>query len=80
MYIVKVGEYYVRDVDIYCGNVGEITLSQEIMRQFKNKPLAEIVAKKVNGKLIEMADEVTIDEEKYKQLSIFDDEVNNAKS
>lgn len=63
MYVVKVGEYYVRkatyyeDVDknIY---IGDITLSKELMGNL-NKKLAENIAKKLNGKVIEMAEEVS---------------------
>ena len=79
MYIVKVGEYYVRGIDMIGGYIGEITLSKEIMRNFK-KNTAELIAKKVNGEVIEMANQVTMNDEKYKQLSIFDDEVANAET
>lgn len=58
MYVVKVGEYYVRDIDMIGGYIGEIELSKEIMRNF-NKNTAELIAKKVNGEVIEMAEEVT---------------------
>lgn len=58
MYIVKVGEYYVRGIDMIGGYIGEIELSKEIMRNF-NKNTAELIAKKVNGEVIEMAEEVT---------------------
>lgn len=77
MYVVKVGEYYVRGIDMIGGYIGEIELSKEIMRNF-NKNTAELIAKKVNGEVIEMANQVTMNEEKFKQLSIFDDEVTNA--
>ena len=58
MYIVKVGEYYVRGIDMIGRYIGEIELSKEIMRNF-NKNTAELIAKKVNGEVIEMAEEVT---------------------
>ena len=58
MYIVKVGEYYVRGIDMIGGYIGEIELSKEIMRNF-NKNTAELIAKQVNGEVIEMAEEVT---------------------
>jgi hypothetical protein len=58
MYVVKVGEYYVRGIDMIGGYIGEIELSKEIMRNF-NKNTAELIAKKVNGEVIEMAEEVT---------------------
>lgn len=77
MYVVKVGEYYVRATDMIGGYIGEIALSKEIMRNF-NKNTAELIAKKVNGEVIEIAEEVTMNDEKFKQLSIFDDEVTNA--
>ncbi len=76
MYVVKVGEYYVRAVDIYAGVIEEIVLSKELMRNF-SKNTAEVVAKKVNGEVVEIADQVTMDDEKYKQLSLFDKEVTN---
>lgn len=58
MYVVKVGEYYVRGIDMIGGYIGEIELSKEIMGNF-NKNTAELIAKKVNGEVIEMAEEVT---------------------
>lgn len=58
MYVIKVGEYYVRGIDMIGGYIGEIELSKEIMRNF-NKNTAELIAKKVNGEVIEMAEEVT---------------------
>ncbi len=82
MYIVKIGEYYVKSTElIRYGNtrtlsLNDILLSKEIMKNF-DKNMAEMVAKKVNGEVIELADEVTQSEEKYKQLSIFDEEVSN---
>ena len=61
MYVVKVGEYYVRNVDICGGNIKEIILSKELMRNF-TKNTAEVIAKKINGEVIEMAEEVSISE------------------
>ena len=53
MYVIKVGEYYVRNA-LY----GEVTLSMEMMRSF-NKEVADKLAEKLNGELIEIAEEVT---------------------
>lgn len=58
MYVVKVGEYYVRGIDTIGGYIGEIELSKEIMRNF-SKNTAELIAKKVNGEVVEIAEEVT---------------------
>lgn len=84
MYVVKVGEYYVKG---YVGSSGrmdkavpyEIVLSKELMRGY-DKTTAEKIAKATNGVIEEIADQVTMSEEKYKQLSIFDEEVTNAES
>lgn len=57
MYVVKVGEYYVRTIE-YSGY--DIVLSKEIMRGF-SKGTAENLAKKLNGEVIEIAEEVTND-------------------
>lgn len=76
MYVVKVGEYYVRGYEVKSLDMC-VLLSKELMRTF-NKEQAENLAKKVNGEVIEMAEQVTMNDEKYKQLSIFDDEVANA--
>lgn len=54
MYVVKVGEYYVRAIDYNY----DIILSKELMRGF-GKDRAEAIAKMVNGEVIEMAEEVT---------------------
>lgn len=78
MYVVKVGEYYVRGYEVKSLDMC-VLLSKELMRTF-NKEQAENLAKKVNGEVIEMANQVTMNEEKYKQLSIFDDEVANAET
>lgn len=55
MYVVKVGEYYVRSFQV---DVNEIGLSQEIMRSF-NKNRAEMLAKRLNGEVIKMSEETT---------------------
>lgn len=81
MYVVKVGEYYVKG---YIGSSGrmdkavpwEITLSKELMRGY-NKEIAEKIATVTNGVIEEIADQVTMVDEKFKQLSIFDMEVTN---
>lgn len=63
MYVVKVGEFYVKEVDVaFGGFVNEITLSKEIMRNFRQEG-AERIAKMVNGETIEMAKETTNIEE-----------------
>lgn len=59
MFVIKVGNYYVKDVDVaFGGFTSDITLSKEIMKGF-TKDGAERIAKMVNGKVIEMAEEVT---------------------
>lgn len=59
MYVVKVGDYYVRSVDAeFGGFIGSILLSKELMRNF-TKAGAERIAKMINGEVIEMAEEVT---------------------
>ena len=68
-YVVKVGEYYIKSVFL-----DEIKLSNEIMRTFSKKT-AELLAEKLNGKVIEFKAQVTMDE--YEQLSLFDEEVDN---
>ena len=79
-YVVKVGEYYVKDVSItqHAGEtpatINDILLSKEIMRGFTKKK-AEIIAEKINGKVVEIAEEDTVE---YEQLSLFDKEVTNA--
>lgn len=60
MYVVKVGEYYVQSIDVTMGQVTEIVLSKEMMRNFR-KNTAETLAKLTNGEVIEMAEEVTND-------------------
>ena len=58
MYVVKVGEFYVRDVEIYGQIVSEVELSKEIMRNFSLK-WANVIAKQLNGEVIEINEEVT---------------------
>lgn len=65
MYVVKVGDFYVRAVEgsinklnneIYY--ISEIILSKELMKSW-DKDIAEQLAKSVNGEVICMAEEVT---------------------
>ncbi len=65
MYVVKVGDFYVRGVEgsinklnnqIYY--ISEIILSKELMKSW-DKDIAEQLAKSVNGEVICMAEEVT---------------------
>jgi hypothetical protein len=65
MYVVKVGDYYIRDVEgsinklnnqIY--HISEIIMSKELMKSW-NKDIAKQLAKSVNGEVICMAEEVT---------------------
>lgn len=65
MYVVKVGDFYVRDVEgsinklnnqIYY--ISEIILSKELMKSW-DKDIAEQLAKSVNGEVICMTEEVT---------------------
>lgn len=59
MYVVKVGEFYVKDVEVtFGGYTAEITLSKELMKSFTQES-AERIAKKVNGEVISMGDVVT---------------------
>lgn len=57
MYVVKVGEYYVRGYEVKSLDMC-VLLSKELMRTF-TKEQAENLAKKVNGEVIKMAEEVT---------------------
>lgn len=59
MYVVKIGEYYVQSIDVTMGQVTEIVLSKEMMRNFR-KNTAETLAKLTNGEVIEMANQVTM--------------------
>lgn len=65
MYVVKVGDFYIRGVDgsinklnneIYY--ISEIILSKELMKSW-DKDIAEQLAKSVNGEVVCMAEEVT---------------------
>ena len=65
MYVVKVGDYYIRDVEgtinklnnqIYY--INEIIISKELMKSW-DKNIAEQLAKSVNGEVICMTEEVT---------------------
>ena len=61
MYVVKVGEYYVKNVDVeFGGFISDIVLSKEISRNFK-KDGAERIAKLVNGVVINMEEVATND-------------------
>jgi hypothetical protein len=57
MYVVKVGEYYVRRYTKYTLDI-DMTLSKEIMRGF-DKETAENIAKRLNGEVIEITEEVS---------------------
>lgn len=70
MYVVKVGEHYVKAVNMYGDYLGEVHLSKEIMRDF-NEKTAKLLAKELNGKVVEIQDEVSMD---WEQLSLFDKE------
>lgn len=59
MYVVKVGDFYIKNVDVaFGGFVESIELSKEIMRNFTEEG-AERMAKMVNGEVISMGDVVT---------------------
>lgn len=63
MYVVKVGDYYVKRHDTICKDngymyVGEIILSREIMRNY-SKEFADYLANKLNGEVVKIAEEVT---------------------
>lgn len=60
-YVVKVGEFYIRGYEVKSLDIC-ILLSKELMRTF-TKEQAESLAKKVNGEIIEMANQVTMCEE-----------------
>lgn len=59
MYVIKLGNYYVKSVDVYNGSFGDIELSKEIMRGFDNISVARHVANSIGGEVIEMTNEVT---------------------
>lgn len=59
MFVIKVGEFYVSDVELaFGGFTSSISLSKELMKMF-NKDGAERIAKMVNGEVKEMGDEVS---------------------
>jgi len=59
MYVVKLGEYYIKDFEVaFGGYLGEIVLSREIQRNF-TKEGAERIAQKVNGVVVEIGDVTT---------------------
>lgn len=67
MYVIKIGEYYVKSVELTRYEdtrrlkLNDILLSKEIMRNF-DKQIAELIAKKINGEIIIITEEVTINE------------------
>ncbi len=65
MYVVKVGDYYIRDVEGTINKlnnqicyINEIIISKELMKSW-DKNIAEQLAKSVNGEVICMTEEVT---------------------
>ena len=58
MYVIKVGEYYVRKYVIESLDVC-ILLSKELMRGF-SKVDADRIAKQLNGEVFEVQDQVTM--------------------
>ena len=67
MYVVKVGEYYVKNAKMYeeritphkiKGYMGDIVLSKEL-QMGTNKVIAEFIAKKLNGEVIKLTEEVS---------------------
>ena len=61
MYVVKVGDYYVQSTSID-RLTSNIMLSKELMRSY-DKDTAEKLAKKTNGEVIKMDNQVTMCEE-----------------
>lgn len=61
MYIVRIGELYVKDVSIFCEVVEEVELSKTLTHCFSEK-WAKIVAKSLDGKVIKINEETTCDE------------------
>ena len=67
MYVVKINDYYVKSVEltrisnIRAVTMGDILLSKEIMRNF-DKNTADIIAKKIAAKVIEIPEEGTNEE------------------
>ena len=62
MFVVKVGEYYVKKIDVRIGYMGDIVLSKEIMGGY-TEDIAEKLAKKLNGEVIEIIEGVTNERE-----------------
>lgn len=61
MYVIKVGEFYVSDVNVVFGGfIESIELSKKLMRNF-TKEGAERIAKTINGTVVSMADVITND-------------------
>ncbi len=61
MYVVKVGDYYIQSTSID-RLTSNIMLSKELMRSY-DKDTAEKLAKKTNGEVIQMDNQVTMCEE-----------------
>lgn len=61
MYVVKVGDYYIQSTSID-RLTSNIMLSKELMRSY-DKDTAEKLAKKTNGEVIKMDNQVTMCEE-----------------
>lgn len=68
MYVVKVGDFYVGNVEIYGNVVTSVELSKELMRSFTEK-WGKVVASALCGDLIEITEGVTNEES---QMSIYD--------
>ena len=58
MYVIKVGNYYVKSVSFSGDFITGFVLSNEIMRGYQ-EPTANKLASLINGEVIKMADEVT---------------------
>lgn len=61
MYVVKVGDYYIQSTSID-RLTSNIMLSKELMRSY-DKDTAEKLAKKTNGEVIKMDNQITMCEE-----------------
>lgn len=66
MYVVKVGEFYVKNFNYYLDNNGkfvvtEMILSKEIMKGFKFQNLITLIAESVNGEVVYISEEATND-------------------
>lgn len=60
MYVVKVGDYYVKEVETaFGGFIGNIVLSKEVMRNFTIDG-AERIAKLVGGEVKVMKDQYKV--------------------